>query len=222
MADEALVLHLLDDTELLVGRHRRVDAVQLPQVDAVDRESTQGHLHALTQVLGAAHDLPAVRSLAGEAALRCDDDVPVRVERLADEVLADERPVGVGGVDEVDAELDRATQHRNRGVAVRRVAPDAGAGDAHGSEAEATDGQRITASLAESEGAAGQDGGARKVAHWLIQTPPRDTARSVLPTRRAAAVLLRSAVKELSGILSSWLAPDRPCGEGGQRGRLRA
>jgi hypothetical protein len=32
--------------------------------------------------------------------------VVVGVQRLADEVLGHERPVAVGGVDEVDAELD--------------------------------------------------------------------------------------------------------------------
>ena len=50
-------------------------------------------------------------------------------------------PVGVGGVDEVDAELDRAAQDRLRLVAVGGRAPDAGAGDPHRAEAEAVDGQ---------------------------------------------------------------------------------
>jgi hypothetical protein len=59
------------------------------------------------------------------------------VERLADELFADVRPVRVGGVDEVDAELDRAAQHRLRLVAVSRRTPDTVTGDTHGAEAEA-------------------------------------------------------------------------------------
>ena len=36
------------------------------------------------------------------------------MQRLRDQLLADVRAVGVGGVDEVDAELDRAPQHGER------------------------------------------------------------------------------------------------------------
>ena len=73
---------------------------------------------------------------ARHAALRRDDEaVGVGVKRLGDELLADPGPVGVGGVDQVDAELDRAPQHRDCGVAVRRrLAPDPLPGDAHRAE----------------------------------------------------------------------------------------
>jgi hypothetical protein len=58
------------------------------------------------------------------------------MQRLGDELLADVRPVAVGRVDEVDAELDGAPQDGERGVAVGGRAPDPVAGDPHRTEAE--------------------------------------------------------------------------------------
>src|SRR5207245_1676867 len=60
-----------------------------------------------------------------------------------------------GGVDEVDAELDRTPEHADRGVVVLRRTPDALAGDAHRAEAETVHGQLA----AEGERAAVLDGG---------------------------------------------------------------
>ena len=105
----------------------------------LDAEAAQAHLAALAQVLRAADGLPLPRAGAGEAGLGRDGHRVVGVQRLADEVLGDERPVGVGGVDEVDAELGQRPQDRERGVVVGRRAPDALAGDAHRAEAEAGD-----------------------------------------------------------------------------------
>ena len=51
---------------------------------------------------------------AGEPALVAIGHAVVRVQRLADELLADVRAVGVGGVDEVDAELGRRAAARGR------------------------------------------------------------------------------------------------------------
>ncbi len=65
VADEPLVDHLGDHAELLIGGHLRVDAMQLPQVDAVDTEATQRHQHALAQVFGATDRLPLIRARAG-------------------------------------------------------------------------------------------------------------------------------------------------------------
>ena len=72
------------------------------------------------------------------------------MQRLGDQLLADVRPVAVGGVDQVDAELDGPPQDGDRGVVIGRRAPDALAGDAHGAEAEAMD----LEVAAEGEGAA--------------------------------------------------------------------
>ena len=149
MTDEAFVLHLLDDAELLVFGDQGIDAVQLPQVDALDAKSAYRHLHALAQVLRPPDRPPRIRSLTSEPTLRRDDHTAVgiarvaRVQCLTQEVLADEGAVGVGGVDEVDAEIDCLTDHPDGDVVIRGIAPDAGSGDAHGAEAESVDGQGV-------------------------------------------------------------------------------
>ena len=63
------------------------------------------------------------------------------MQRRTDELLGDVRAVGLGGVDEVDAELDRAAQGRYGTRAVLRRAPGTRAGDLHGAVAEPGDPQ---------------------------------------------------------------------------------
>ena len=83
--------------------------------------------HLLAQVRRVAERRPDARALPGQPGLGRDDDVVgVGVQRLADQLLGDVRAVGVGGVDEGDAELDGAAQHARpprRGPSA--VAPDA-------------------------------------------------------------------------------------------------
>ena len=143
VADLALVDEVLQHPELLLGRDVRVDAVELEQVDGLDVQPAQAHLEALAQVRGASDRVPLVGAGAGQPGLGGDGHVLVPVvpatgvQRLADEVLGDERAVAVGGVDEVDAEVDGAAQHAAGLVRVGGVAPDPGAGDAHGAVAHA-------------------------------------------------------------------------------------
>ena len=61
-----------------------------------------------------------------------DDDAVIRVQGLADQFLGHIRPVGVGGVDEVDAEFDGAAQNANAFVAVIGRTPNTFSGQAHG------------------------------------------------------------------------------------------
>ena len=81
----------------------------------------------------------------------------IGMECFRDDLFADIGPVGVGGVDEVDAEFDRALEDALGFRAVFGFAPDAFPGEAHGAESEAVDGSLA----AEGEGAAGlcRDGG---------------------------------------------------------------
>jgi hypothetical protein len=82
--------------------------------------------------------MPLVRAGSHKASLGADDQVlRIGVQRLADELFTDVRAVGVGRVDEVDAEFDRSPQYREGLVAVLRFAPNAGAGDLHSAVAEA-------------------------------------------------------------------------------------
>ena len=53
------------------------------------------------------------------------------MQRFADELIGDVRPVVVAGVDVIDAARDRLAQHRNRGVVVLGRPEDAGSGELH-------------------------------------------------------------------------------------------
>src|SRR5690606_5980659 len=89
--------------------------------------------------------LPHAGTVTREAAFGGYHDVSVRpaaagVQHLANQVLADERAVTVGRVDEVDAQLRQPSQYAPRLDRVFRVAPYSLANDAHGAEPEAADG----------------------------------------------------------------------------------
>ena len=61
------------------------------------------------------------------------------MERLGDQVLAHLRTVGVGGVDQVDAELQNAPEEALGLLRIVGRAPDALPGDPHGAETESVD-----------------------------------------------------------------------------------
>ncbi len=137
VADLALVLELLERRDRALVGHLRVGAVLLVELDRVEPQPPERALAGLPQVLGAAVARPLVRAGPSQPSLGGDQQVlRVRVERLGDQLLADMRAVGVGGVDQVDAELDRPPQDRDGLVVIGRRPPDAGAGDPHGAEAQ--------------------------------------------------------------------------------------
>ncbi|MPM10258.1 hypothetical protein SDC9_56586 [bioreactor metagenome] len=138
-AYEALVDELLHHPELLLARHFRVDPMQLPQRDLLQAQAAQRHQHALAQVLRAADLGPLAGPLAGVRTLGGDGHLAVPaavVQRFENEVFRHIRAVRVGGVDEVHAQLDRASQHRDGLVMIGRRPPHPRAGDAHRAEAE--------------------------------------------------------------------------------------
>src|SRR5207248_8646688 len=107
-----LALKLAQGLELLLLRHVRIDAMELIEVDPLELQPLQASVELLAQPLRPPVLDPLVRPGAVEASLRGDDEAGrVGVQRLADELLADVRPIRLGGVDEVDAELDGAPQH---------------------------------------------------------------------------------------------------------------
>ena len=109
--DFAFLLQLLDLTERLFDRDLRVDAMKLPEIDALQLQRAQAEFDLLPKVLGPANRKPLSGSLPGESALGRDDhSLRVGRKRLSDQLLADLRAVGVRGVDEVDAKFHRAAK----------------------------------------------------------------------------------------------------------------
>ena len=138
--DLALVLQVLELADLVLHGDVGVDAVQLEQVDPVDLELAQAQLGLLAEVRRPPDRDPAVRPLPGQPGLGGDHQVVgVRVQRLRDELLGDVGAVGVGGVDEGDAELAGSPEQPDRLVVVLGRTPDAGPGDPHRAEAQPDD-----------------------------------------------------------------------------------
>ncbi len=96
----------------ILDRHRGVDPVLIHEVDAVGAQPAQRSLDGLADVFWAAVEAAerlAARGVHREPELGGDDHlVPDRLERLADQLLVDERAVDLGGVEEGDAALGRA------------------------------------------------------------------------------------------------------------------
>ena len=136
----ALVLELLERADRLGVGDVRVGAVVLVEVDAVGAERLQRRLAGLADVLGAAVELPRAAG-PDVAGLGGDEDVVVAaLQRLRDQplVVADlvlVLAVGVGGVDQVHAGVERGVDGADR-LLLRRSA---GEGHRHRAEADRED-----------------------------------------------------------------------------------
>jgi len=86
------------------------------------------------------------------------------VQCLGDESLGDLGTVGIGGVDEGHTDLYGSTEHASAFFGICRLAPDAGASEAHGAEAHPVD--RRILSQRDGAGSSGVCGGG--VFHFWI------------------------------------------------------
>jgi len=124
---------------LLDGR-ARVHPVLVVQVDVVGVEPPQGALDGQPHVLRAAVQAAgAVAAVPDRAELRRDHHlVPATGERASEQFLVEVRPVHLRGVEQGDAEVDRAVDRRYRTGLVGTGAGVEGR-HAHAAEADATD-----------------------------------------------------------------------------------
>ena len=100
----------------LLDRHARIDAVLIVQVDDVQAEPLQRCVAGAPHVLGRSVDAEerAVRA-TDVAELRGEHDlIAPSADRRADELLVRERAVHVGRVEEIDADVERAVNRRDR------------------------------------------------------------------------------------------------------------
>jgi len=122
--DLAFLNQLLQLTNGDLDGHRRVDAVLVVEVDAVDAEPPEATLARRPKICRVASDSPDVRrdaELGGHLHLL----LRRAMECLADEDLVGVRAVGVGGVEEGDPGRDGVAEQRHHvglglALAVRR------------------------------------------------------------------------------------------------------
>ena len=101
--------------------------------DRVETEVAQVVMHAALDIFRFERRQPRAVVAANRADLRDDHEVVrIRMQRLANQLVGDMRPVKVAGIDVIHARRHRLAQHRERGVAVFRRAEHAGPGQLHG------------------------------------------------------------------------------------------
>lgn len=145
MTHLSFLLKLRHGTELIFFRHRRVDPVQLPEIDALHAQALQASFETFPQAFRSCVLFPFSRTGAIEAALRRDHQVfGIRMQCLGDELFADIRAIRLGSVDEGGSQLHRASQHSQRLRSISRCSPHARAGDPHRTEPETMDRQIST------------------------------------------------------------------------------
>jgi len=140
VSDFPLVLELREGVHRLLVVDVRIGAVELIQIDLVGPEAIEAAEDRVAEIARLATPRPrAVAVVAPEATLGCDERVVVGCERLADQAFGDRRAVGVGGVDEVDAEVGRALEDLPGFLLVVGWADDPLAGEPHCAEPQSMD-----------------------------------------------------------------------------------
>ena len=140
MPDLAGALGLGERTHRVGEGYLRVRSVKLIEVDALELQALQASVECAAQMLGAAVRVPTAPARSHDPALGADDKaLGVGIQGLRDEGFGSVRPVAVGGVEEIDAELKRPMQQQLRCARISRRAPDVAAvgGHAHCAETHA-------------------------------------------------------------------------------------
>lgn len=140
-----LGLEILESVELIFGGKFVVNAVQLEKIDAFEAEAAETAFAGGAQVLGTTVGDPFVGAGAVEAGFSGNQQIfGVRIQSFGDDFFADMRAVGIGGVDEINSQVDGAAKNLNGFGTIFGFAPNALSSKAHGSVTEAVDGD-ITA-----------------------------------------------------------------------------
>jgi hypothetical protein len=142
--DLALLAEPRHGADRLLDRDLRIHAMLVVEVDRVDTEALEAGLAGAPDVRRASVDeVPgAVRAPDLPELGREHDTLPPAGQRVAKELLVVPPPVHVGGIQEVEAQVERAVDHRDRhGV----VALPVGARHRHAAEPESRHPQRAVA-----------------------------------------------------------------------------
>jgi hypothetical protein len=114
--------------------------MQLKKIDALQPKALQAARTRGAQMFGLAVLLPLIGSGAIEARFGCDDQ-PVRigVQRLGNDLFAHTGSIRVRGIDEINSQLYRSSQHPHRFFPVLGLSPNSLSRDPHRAESEPVD-----------------------------------------------------------------------------------
>jgi len=136
--------------------------MQLVEINTVSAKTLEARLAGGAQMRWPPVPTPLAGAWPCQAALgRNDQPIGIGRQSFGDQLLADPRTVGIGGVDEGDAQFDHTAQQAYRCCPIRRWTPDARSSDPHGAEAEPADAEIAKAQRAGRRLVAGNRGGAR-------------------------------------------------------------
>src|SRR5262249_9651416 len=135
----ALLLHGNHRIESLAERNAAVLVPpEVTNVDAFESKATEIFVAALLELLWAERGGPSCVGSPPPTELRRDrESLGIRVEHFRDESVRDERSVEPRRVDEVDAQVDDAPQHRPGPVGIAWLAENHGPRDLHRAKSEA-------------------------------------------------------------------------------------
>src|SRR5580692_11875578 len=106
-------------TDRVLDRNRLVDSMGEIEVDLFDAETLQRGFAGRAHIVRTAVDASAAIRQEFLAEFRGYDDlVADRGERFANELLVAKRTIGIGRIEEIDAEFDDVAQQRNGGLVV--------------------------------------------------------------------------------------------------------
>src|SRR5712671_2751219 len=123
--DLAFGLEFHQGSDRFLVRNIRIGAVKLIDIDLFDPQTLEAPLTCGAEVLGTPVRYPLPWPWTDEPAFGGDHELlRIRIQGLGDQSLTDLGAVGIGGVDEVDAELERAAQRAFALFPVGRFSPD--------------------------------------------------------------------------------------------------
>ena len=142
VADLALLLGVAEGSKGVFEGDRGIDAVELVEVDAFEPKVAEGEFELLLEIVGAAAGFGFRGPLPRQATFCGNDQVGwIGMEGFGDELFPDLGPVGVGGVEERDAEFEGSAEDVAGVFAGGRFAPGTFADETHGAVGEAVDGE---------------------------------------------------------------------------------
>jgi hypothetical protein len=107
MTDLPLTLEIDERSYGVIERHARIRAMQLIEINPVNAETLEARLAGGAQMTWPSVWTPRAGAGPCEAALgRNDQPIGIGRQSFGDQLLADARTVGIGRVDEGDAQFD--------------------------------------------------------------------------------------------------------------------